>query len=196
MNDLSCKTPLMKTLILLAILSPCAFQLPPIKIPQKNHVVLVSPSKPVEWVEMVEQVKEMEGFKPRPYVCAGGRVTIGYGHTQKAKEFSSVNKETAHELLIADLEKAEAAVDRIVKVPLNDGQKAALVSFTFNCGASNLKQLVSGPNRLNSGNYESVEEVLPLYRRANGKILRGLVERRKKELTLWRSSGNLIASNQ
>jgi len=186
----------MKTLILIMILSPCAMKIPQIKIPNRPYTVFVTPKQSIEWVSMVETVKSCEGYHSRKYRCPAGVLTIGYGHTQKAKEFSFVNETKAHELLIADLEKAEAAVNRIVTVPLNEGQKAALVSFTFNCGASNLKQLVSGPNRLNSGNYDSVEEILPLYRRANGKILRGLVERRKKELTLWRSSGNLIASNQ
>ena len=88
------------------------------------------------------------------------------------------------------MKKAENNVKKYVKVPLTHGQYACLVSFTFNCGEGNLKNLVSGKDRLNSGNYKSVERLLPLYRRANGKILKGLIKRRAWELELWNDDSN------
>jgi GH24 family phage-related lysozyme (muramidase) len=62
----------------------------------------------------------------------------------------------------------------------------ALTSFAFNCGMTNLKKLVNGQDRLNDGNYESVERLLPMYRKAGGKVREGLVKRRSWELGLWK----------
>ena len=185
----------MKTLLLLAAFSPALLELPNLEFKQEKNVVVVHPCKPIEWVQMVEIVKECEGFYSEPYVCPAGVVTIGYGHTATADQLDAVTQSEAHKLLVADLKKAEAHVDRIVTVPLDDGQKACLVSFTFNCGQGNLRQLVSGPDRLNSGNYDSVKKILPLYRMGGGKVLKGLEIRRKKELTLWNSSDTMLASN-
>lgn len=175
----------MKTLLLLAAFSPALFELPSLQLKQEKNVVVVHPRNPIEWVQMVEIVKECEGFYSEPYVCPAGVLTIGYGHTATADQLDAVTQSEAHKLLIADLKKAEAHVDRIVTVPLDDGQKACLVSFTFNCGQGNLKQLVSGKDRLNAGNYNSIRKILPLYRMGGGKVLKGLEARRAEELSLW-----------
>ena len=184
----------MKTLLLLAAFSPAIFELQSFQFKQKKEIVVIHPQRPIEWVQMVEMVKECEGFYSEPYRCPAGVVTIGYGHTATAKQLDAVTQSEAHKLLMADLKKAEAHVDRIVTVPLDDGQKACLVSFAFNCGQGNLRQLVSGPDRLNSGNYNSINKILPLYRMGGGKVLKGLQLRRQKELTLWRSSDTMLAS--
>jgi lysozyme len=186
----------MKSLLISVIFSPMFFEMSSFEFGKQNQqeAIFIKPDRSIEWVEMVEIVKESEGFYEKPYQCPGGKLTIGYGHTKSAKDFDHISKDRAHQLLIADLKKAEAHVERIVKVPLDDGQKACLISFTFNCGQGNLKQLVEGPNRLNSGNYHSVNKILPLYRMADGKVLRGLEIRRAKELALWSSSDAMLAS--
>jgi lysozyme len=70
-------------------------------------------------------------------------------------------------------------------VPLTEHQLCALTSFAFNTGESNLQKLINGKDRLNSGNYHSVEKLMPMYRKGGGKVLQGLVKRREWELTLW-----------
>lgn len=47
-----------------------------------------------------------------------------------------INKSKAETLLREDLRNAEEAVNRLVKVLINDNQFSALVSFVFNIGAS------------------------------------------------------------
>lgn len=187
----------MKSLLITAVFSPMFFEMPSFEFEKQNQpkAVIVKPAVSLEWIEMVEIVKGCEGFYAKPYRCPAGVLTIGHGHTATAKSLGHITKDKAHQLLISDLKKAEAHVDRIVKVPLNAGQKACLISFTFNCGQGNLKQLVSGPDRLNSGNYDSVKKILPLYRMGGGKVLRGLEKRRKKELFLWCYADNVLASN-
>ena len=61
----------------------------------------------------------------------------------------------------------------------NQNQFDALVSFTFNCGARNLARLIS--DRSN----DQIGEALLLYNKAGGKILNGLVRRRRAERDLY-----------
>jgi|GEM_PF-2104456 len=139
------------------------------------------------WNEMLDGVKHFEGFRAKKYVCSGGKETIGYGHTGSAVNKGNITEEEASSLLERELRETEKVVQSIVKVPLNSNQLAALTSFTYNCGRGALSQLVGKPGRLNDGNYDSVKEVLPMYRIAGGKIRKGLVRRRSFELDLWNS---------
>jgi len=168
----------MKTLILITLLIT--------PIMASNKPVLVKPSIP--WYHMVQGVKHFEGFRAYAYTCCGGKRTIGYGHTGNAVSKGVISEQEAKELLEIELHKYKKVVLEIVKVPLNDHQLAALTSFTYNCGRGALYQLVSQEGRLNDGNYDSVAEVLPMYRKAGGKIRKGLVRRRNFELALWNNS--------
>ena len=157
--------------------------------------VLVKPLYSYEWICMVDGIEFFEGYKKDSYICEGGVKTIGFGHTGKHVKKSSLSKKEAREILMEDLYYSREKVLSIVKVPLSEGQLACLTSFTFNCGEGSLRALVNKEGRLNDGNYKSIKEILPLYRRANGKILKGLVKRRSFELTLWEEKASLIASN-
>lgn len=139
------------------------------------------------WSSMLDGVKHFEGFRAEQYVCSGGKKTIGYGHTGPAVNKERITEKEASDLLERELKETQKVVQSIVKVPLNSNQLAALTSFTYNCGRGALNQLVNKPGRLNDGNYDSVEEVLPKYRIAGGKIRKGLVRRRAFELDLWNS---------
>jgi lysozyme len=139
----------------------------------------------IEYI-LLEGVKYFEGYYSESYRCSAYKKTIGYGHTGKGLSLRHINKQKAEELLDEDLDEARDIVLQIVKVPLTEGQLACLVSFTFNCGDNSLRKLVNGKNRLNSGNYKSVEKILPMYCKAGGKVLKGLEKRRSWELQLWK----------
>lgn len=119
-----------------------------------------------------------------------GTATIGIGHTNAARHPLKVvpglriTEQEALDILDVDLGEAAEAVQKNVKVPLNNNQFGALVSFTYNCGAGNLKKLV---RELNTGNYDSIPAKLMLYTKSKGVQLRGLVNRRRAETALWRS---------
>ena len=163
------------------------FLLPMITPTEVNHE---PPS--IDWdSKLLTGVKHFEGYHPKAYTCAGGVRTIGYGCTDsKVVAKGIISKELACVELKRELLKAKQQVDDIVNVHLNDHQLAALTSFTFNCGPTNLKKLVDGSSRLNEGNYESVAKLLPQYRRAGGRVRKGLERRRVWELALW--EGNII----
>lgn len=134
----------------------------------------------------VENIKKFESFRPIPYYCPAGVLTIGYGTTgEKLKNIGYITESTALKYLKQDLEKAKQAVFKHVKVNINQHQIWALTSFTHNCGEGSLIKLVNGKNRLNSGNYQSVPRLLPLYCKADGQTLNGLRKRRAWEARIW-----------
>jgi len=147
--------------------------------------VIVKPN--IDWDDsMLQGVKFFEGYRESVYTCSGGVRTIGYGCTDKSVVSKGrICKDTAEDILVNHLERVKKKVDEVVVVELTEYQLNALTSFAFNCGMSNLKTLVSGKNRLNSGNYESISKIMPMYRKAGGKVREGLVKRRAWELSLW-----------
>lgn len=126
---------------------------------------------------------EWTGWAPK------GTLTIGYGHTNDAKHPLKISKglrvteEQACDILDVDLDECEDRVARAVRVPLNDNQFSALVSFDFNTGAIFKAGFV---RRLNAGDYGAAPSGLMQYVKAKGQTLRGLVRRRQAEVELWR----------
>ena len=89
-------------------------------------------------------IKRFEGFASEIYVCPGGWPTIGYGHVVREGEHArfagGIDEATAEDLLRRDVETAERAVLRLIRVPLDDGRFDALGSFTFNLGSGALQR--------------------------------------------------------
>lgn len=125
-------------------------------------------------------IKNFEGCRLTAYKCPAGILTIGYGHTgSDVKAGMTITKEKANELLRKDLERFEKSVSATVKLPLNENQFSALVSFTYNCGVGNLRTLIK--NR----NIKQIGDSILKYNKAGGKILSGLVKRRSAEHNLF-----------
>jgi lysozyme len=134
-------------------------------------------------------IKAHEGLRINAYLCPANKWTIGYGHTSAAgeptvSEGMRITKREAEEILRTDLARFEARVNRLVKVPLTQGQFDALVSFDFNTGKLHSSTLLK---RLNGGQYAEVPRQLMRYVYGDGKQLAGLVRRRRDEAELWRS---------
>jgi lysozyme len=123
-----------------------------------------------------------EGARPHAYRDPLGIPTVCYGHTAGVHLGDRYTAAGCDALLVADLRSADAEVSRLVHVPINDGQRAALVDFVFNVGAGRL----AGSNmlrRLNAGDAGWCTE-LSKWVHAGGEVLPGLVERRRKERAL------------
>lgn len=136
----------------------------------------------------LDLIKDFEGLRLTAYPdpgTGGAPYTVGYGHTgPDVTPRTKITKAKAEELLIADLSSACHVVEQAVKVPLSDNQFAALVSFTFNCGAANFRSSTL-LRRLNEGDYGCVPMQLARWNRAAGKVLPGLTRRRNAEAVLW-----------
>lgn len=170
---------------------PVGQSLPIYSIEGYSPLDLLPKKKDVIFDHMVDLICSSESFFSKEYICPSGKRTIGYGFTEKKYlDMKVLSKEQALDILKNELiPKYRDLVRKYVKVPLNDHQEAALISFTFNCGEGSLNKLVGQAGRLNSGNYDSVAKYLPkyVYGKKNGKpiVYNGLVVRRKKELNLF-----------
>lgn len=130
----------------------------------------------------INLIKEFEGLRLTAYRCPAGVYTIGYGHTRGVKRGMKITEEEASAFLTADLLNSEKAVERYNSVyHWNQNEFDALVSFTFNCGATNLRALLRNGRR----NRSQIVATLPLYRKAGGRVLKGLERRRAAEKALF-----------
>ena len=135
---------------------------------------------------LLNGVKFFEGYRANTYKCCAGVKTIGYGCTDKnIVALGAISEHKASNILQQKINEVRDNVRQAVKVDLTEYQLNALTSFAFNCGMTNLKTLINGEDRLNSGNYDSIAEVMPQYNKAGGKTSDGLVKRRSWELSLW-----------
>lgn len=127
-------------------------------------------------------IKKYEGCRLTAYKDAVGIWTIGYGHTRGVKEGQTITPEQADDFLRFDLENAEKHVTAYDSIyHFSQSQFDALVSFTYNCGARNLKRLTNGGKRTV---YE-ISNAIPNYNKAGGKVLKGLVRRRNDEKAMF-----------
>ena len=134
----------------------------------------------------LELTKKAEGFRNRTYVDVAGIRTIGYGHRLLPGESfpNGIDETQAEGMLTADLRTAELAVDRLVKVPLAQGQFDALVDFAFNLGAGRLAAS-SLLKDLNAGKYDAASWKLLAWDHVGACEVAGLKARREAEFRLW-----------
>ena len=129
-------------------------------------------------------IRQFEGLRLLAYKCAAGVPSIGYGHTARAKMGQSITKERAEELLREDVARFEAAVSRLVTVPLTQGQFDALVAFAFNVGHGALERSTL-LRLLNDGKCDEAALQFGRWVKGGGKELPGLVRRRAAERALF-----------
>jgi lysozyme len=138
----------------------------------------------------IEIIKEFEGFSSEVYLDPIGIPTIGYGSTWDAKgdrvtvEHPAITKTEATKLLKREARHVEKAIRRLIKTELTDNMFSALGSFAYNVGTGNLQRSTLRM-KLNRGQYEGAADEFPKWRRAGGRILSGLVRRRKAEMGLF-----------
>lgn len=130
----------------------------------------------------VSLIKQFEGCRLKAYKCPAGVWTIGYGHTVGVKSGDTITQEQADAYLRDDLAKYEKAVQNYDGIyRFNQNQFDALVSFTYNCGAGNLKNLTQSGKRT----LTQISAKLQLYNKAGGVVLKGLQRRRAAEKELF-----------
>lgn len=132
-------------------------------------------------------IKSFEGLELRAYKDSVGVVTIGYGSTGPHVFMGQViTEQQAEALLLSDVSRFEKGVMETVKVPLNQNQFDALVSFSFNLGLANLKSSTL-LRKLNSLDYKGASLEFGRWNKAGGVVLAGLTRRRLAEKELFLS---------
>lgn len=142
------------------------------------------------------------GAALEPYVCPGGKLTLGYGCTKffggmEVLPTDKLSDEASARALLADqLIEYEQAVKELVQVPLNSNQFSALVCFAFNCGIAGL----AGSTLLKHVNASRFDDAADqfgawLYSTSgrHKQALRGLLRRRYSEALLFMSYSWTVA---
>lgn len=131
-------------------------------------------------------VAGFEGFASRPYRDSVGVRTVCFGQTAAdGADFSRVyTKAQCLQLLGRDLPKYDAPLKRCIKPEVYNAlppyRHAALVSLAYNIGAGGVCKS-SVVRELNAGRVAAACNDFLKYDRAGGRVLKGLVNRRRAE---------------
>jgi lysozyme len=158
-----------------------------------------------------EFIGRFEGFRAEPYNDADSppNATIGYGHVlhsgpvtaaDQARYAKGMSRDEALQLLERDAAACAEAVHRDVRVPLNQAQVDALISFAYNVGAGGLgsstllrdlnsgdtvKDLHSSDDAKRHAAQDAVRSAFLMWDRGSGAVLPGLEKRRTAEAHLF-----------
>lgn len=151
-----------------------------------------------------EMIKHHEGVRFKPYRCPALLWTIGVGHVLyndqaklKLDERASYDiklpdnriwtKQEIDAILVQDLARFEQGVARYCPSSIyNQGQFDALVSFSFNVGLGSLQKSTLRM-KYNRGEIQSAADEFFKWAKVNGKVLKGLMNRRTDERALFLS---------
>jgi len=146
--------------------------------------------------QCVDFVKSFEGFSATPYYDIVGVKTIGYGMTgSEIAGLYSVTEKQASDMLKNLLNNNYALPLKnnldSKKVNLNQNQFDALVSMAYNVGINGLlgstlyRNVCAGVRDVNT-----ITENFCAWSYAGGKVIAGLLRRRKDEANMFFGSGN------
>ena len=133
----------------------------------------------------IDLIKSFEGCKLTAYLCPAKVWTIGYGTTSKIKQGMTITPDQANKLLAQDVAEFEAIVDDLVTSKLNENQFSALVCFVYNCGMPNFERSTLLKKVNLNPNDATIKDEFPKWNKAGGKVLNGLIRRRKVESELY-----------
>lgn len=130
----------------------------------------------------IELIKEFEGLRLSAYRCDAGVWTIGWGHTSGVRPEMKISAEHADELLRADVE----CVNRsLTGIKLTENQRAALISFGYNVGVGAMMRSTLMKLVVNDASDRRIAAEFAKWKYAGGKVLSGLVRRRKREAEVY-----------
>ncbi len=138
----------------------------------------------------------------RPYRCPALLWTVGVGHVidpshakvpfEERRDLPipegwdrNITMDEVDAILAQDLARFERGVARLCSSAVNhQGRFDALVSFAFNVGLGNLQR--SGLRmKHNRGEFDAAADEFMKWSKAGGKVLKGLVNRRRDEQRLY-----------
>ena len=145
-------------------------------------------------------LKSLEGFRTQPYDDQTGNqtgswtqgATIGFGHLISKGEWEQyedgITKEEAEELLRRDLRPFTRVVHTKTRKELAQHQFDALVLLAYNIGRrafanSSVLKLLNNPDATTP--YDNLESAWKAWKRTQGGVSPGLVNRRSREWKLF-----------
>lgn len=110
--------------------------------------------------------------------------TIGPGLTEDVHMGLVLTRDECSQRFRKELVKHEAAINKLVTVPISQNAYDALVSLSYNVGTGAVaKSTVL--KRLNKGDYVGASEAFKFFNKAGGGVVNGLVQRRASEASLF-----------
>jgi lysozyme len=135
-------------------------------------------------------IKQYEGCKLTAYQDGGGVWTIGYGTTAAAglgiepTKGMTITQERAEDLLRQGVDKFAAKVDKLITAKVNQNERGACVSLTYNIGPDAFAKSTA-LRELNADNKDKAAAAFRMWNKDNGKVEKGLVNRREAEIKLF-----------
>ena len=134
----------------------------------------------------LELIKSFEGCRLSAYKCPSNKWTIGWGRTSGVYEGMVISQAQADQFLFEDVQRFVNAVNQYqARFNFNQNEFDALVSFTYNCGAGSLANVMACCNTK-----QEIAEECKLYNKGGGVVLAGLVRRRNEEYQLFMSGSS------
>lgn len=144
-------------------------------------------------------LQQREGFSAVPYLCSGGKPTIGFGNTFypngkrvtiKDKAITRAYGVEIFSIVVAQFVKD---VNSLVKSNITQNQFNALVSFAYNVGSdididriaeglgdsTLLKKVLANPND------PTIANEFAKWNKSGGRVINGLISRRQLESELY-----------
>ena len=151
--------------------------------------------------DLLKMLRHHEGVRHEPYRCPARLWTVGVGHVIDPRHISvpfdgrlglaipagwdrTLTMEEVDDLLAQDLARFLAGVRRLCTVDDLSNRHLALTSFAFNVGLGNL-QASTLRAKHNRGDFDGAAEEFLKWNLSAGKVLPGLVTRRKDERAFY-----------
>ena len=135
-----------------------------------------------------EFIQGEEDFRAEAYKDTGGVWTIGYGHIKNVRQGDKITRQEAEKFYAKDIEEHIKPLNE-VKVPLSDNEKIALASFIYNVGPNAFKTSTL-LKKLNAGDKKGAAQEFKRWIYDNGKVQKGLINRRNREMKLFLKDDN------
>lgn len=116
-------------------------------------------------------------------IGTGRPVTACYGETEGVHLGQRFTKEQCDEMLAKKLPRYAAEIAPCIKVKISDKTRAALVSFAYNVGSPRACGSIAF-KLLNRGNIRGACDALMNWNMAQGRVVKGLTNRRAAERKL------------
>ena len=151
--------------------------------------------------DLIKMLRHHEGVKHAPYRCPARLWTVGVGHVIDPHHISvpfdrrlelpipagwdrTLTDEEVDSILQQDLARFLAGVRRLCTVDDLSPRHLALTSFAFNVGLGNL-QASTLRAKHNRGDFDGAADEFLKWNLSAGKVLPGLVTRRKDERAMY-----------
>ena len=137
----------------------------------------------------ISLITSFEAFEPNPYICPAGKCTIGYGTTlyksglKVTMQDPPISKETAIAELMYHIE--NRCYHAIIGLSVVQCQFDALCSFIYNIGTGNFNSSTLRKLAVIDPNNPDIAGEFAKWNKSGGKVLNGLVLRRKAESDMY-----------